>query len=228
MLCFSLKAQSATEYLVVLAVVLIIGLAGISLLGFFPGTASETSETASEIYWKSARPFRIVEAGLYDDSQLFFAIENAGTDPVRLTGIGIGDARATIQEYGGAPVSSIYFSQGEAKKIVVSSFGTFDCLEGKTNSVGLTLFYQTIGGIEKRYVGERKMIIRCNRNSGAYNSNNTGGECKREGEGCNTASDCCSGLWCGDNTCRRCLGEGESCKEDSWCCSGICRDKKCR
>ncbi len=56
------RAQGATEYLVLLAVVLIIALVGIALLGFFPGTASDAQIAESQIYWRSASPISITES----------------------------------------------------------------------------------------------------------------------------------------------------------------------
>lgn len=59
---FHLKGQGATEYLVLLAVVLIIALVSIALLGFFPGLASDAKITQSNTYWRGeARPTSIVE-----------------------------------------------------------------------------------------------------------------------------------------------------------------------
>jgi len=57
--------QGATEYLVLLAVVLIVALVSIALLGFFPGLASDSRETQSAVYWKSSRPFAILETGVF-------------------------------------------------------------------------------------------------------------------------------------------------------------------
>ena len=56
-----MKAQGATEYLVLLAVVLIIALVSVALLGFFPGMASDAQITQSKTYWQSASPIAIVE-----------------------------------------------------------------------------------------------------------------------------------------------------------------------
>ena len=56
-----MKAQGATEYLVLLAVVLIVALVSVALLGFFPGMASDAQETQSKMYWSSASPISIVE-----------------------------------------------------------------------------------------------------------------------------------------------------------------------
>ncbi len=91
------KGQGATEYLVLLAVVLIIALVSIALLGFFPGTASDTSLTESQIYWKSVFPLSIPEApvpffvydpGVPEHSNLTFMylkLRNTGSYPLTIT-----------------------------------------------------------------------------------------------------------------------------------------------
>lgn len=56
------RGQGATEYLVLLAVVLVIALVGVALLGFFPGTANDAQIAESQIYWQSANPIAIIEA----------------------------------------------------------------------------------------------------------------------------------------------------------------------
>ena len=62
-MAFQMKGQGATEYLVLLAVVLIIALVSISLLGFFPGLASDAKITQSTTYWRGeARPISIVDS----------------------------------------------------------------------------------------------------------------------------------------------------------------------
>jgi len=73
-----LRAQGATEYLVVLSVVLIIGLVSVSLLGFFPGTAKDATSNAAAAYWQGAAlPFRVVEVSQTNGSNLAFVLENA-------------------------------------------------------------------------------------------------------------------------------------------------------
>ncbi len=74
-----MKGQGATEYLVLLAVVLIIALVSIALLGFFPGTASDSQIAESQIYWKSASPLAIV-----DTSGAFSNVSNPGYNFVYL------------------------------------------------------------------------------------------------------------------------------------------------
>ena len=86
------KGQGATEYLVLLAVVLVIALVSIALLGFFPGTASDTSLSESQIYWKSAAPIAIVETGggyvlatAPNASMAYLGLRNNGNYPIRIT-----------------------------------------------------------------------------------------------------------------------------------------------
>jgi hypothetical protein len=83
------KAQGATEYLVLLAVVLIVALVSVALLGFFPGMASDSQIAQSQAYWQSASPIAITEMGArYTPSggtSPYFRIRNTGAYPIRIT-----------------------------------------------------------------------------------------------------------------------------------------------
>jgi len=82
------KAQGATEYLVLLAVVLIVALVSVALLGFFPGIGKDAQVTQSEIYWKSASPIAIVESAAdgYDTRTFpYLRVRNTGSYPIRIT-----------------------------------------------------------------------------------------------------------------------------------------------
>jgi hypothetical protein len=86
------KAQGSTEYLVLLAVVLIIGLVSLALLSFFPGTSLDAKLTQSKMYWSSASPIAIVDWGararIEDGLTLpYIKIKNTGVYPIRITGI---------------------------------------------------------------------------------------------------------------------------------------------
>ncbi len=48
------KGQTATEYLVILAVVIVIALIVVGVLGGFPGIGSSSKRRSSELYWGSA------------------------------------------------------------------------------------------------------------------------------------------------------------------------------
>jgi len=88
-----LFGQGATEYLVLLAVVLIVALVSVALLGFFPGMASDAKVTQSQMYWKSATPIAVIDtsARYYNQNGVggmtipYFRIRNAGSYPITLT-----------------------------------------------------------------------------------------------------------------------------------------------
>ncbi|MCX8197700.1 MAG: hypothetical protein N3F07_00685 [Candidatus Micrarchaeota archaeon] len=212
-----------------MAVVLIIGLVGISVIWQSASSASGISESSSEIYWKEMRPVRVLEAGLAADSEIFFVVENSGPDPITINRIGIGEASASLREYGSdMPLTSIYLAPGEIKRVVASSFGSFDCMVGKKKDVALSIGYRTQYGDARVLKGEKSLAIRCNMNSGAYASSNQT-SCASQGQGCGSGISCCEGLACIDNTCEYCRGEGKDCKDSSWCCEGLaCMEGYCQ
>jgi hypothetical protein len=86
----AIRAQGATEYLVLLAVVLIVALVSVALLGFFPGMASDAQMTQSQMYWQAATPLSIVEwdAKAYGGGSMpYFRVKNTGPYTVVITKI---------------------------------------------------------------------------------------------------------------------------------------------
>ncbi len=58
----TMLGQGATEYLIMLAAILIIALVALALLGFFPGLSSDAKVSQSASYWRSeAKPVAILE-----------------------------------------------------------------------------------------------------------------------------------------------------------------------
>jgi hypothetical protein len=86
-----LVGQGATEYLVLLAVVLIVALVSVALLGFFPGMASDAQMTQSQTYWRGASPIAIVESASafrFDgEPRVYLLLRNTGAYPIRITGV---------------------------------------------------------------------------------------------------------------------------------------------
>lgn len=132
--------QGATEYLVLLAVVLIVALVSVALLGFFPGMASDAQITQSKAYWQSMQPISILEwDAMYSlgggRTYPYLRIRNSGAYPIRLTGIIGGDGVKITQFYtdtgvsgctpsvtGGYNLSDYYYmGPGEEKYFATSS-----------------------------------------------------------------------------------------------------------
>lgn len=128
----ALLAQDATEYLVLLAVVLIVALVGIALLGFFPGMAAESKARESELYWQSATPIAIAEWGARyvpdcagrDYTHPYFRVRNTGTYPITITKMLSGGNSISKVERGvwgnTLPMRELYSMQpGEEKAFVM-------------------------------------------------------------------------------------------------------------
>jgi len=137
-----LQGQGATEYLVLLAVVLIVALVSVTLLGFFPGMASDAQKTQSDTYWQSAAPVAIVESAARvmagsGTTYLHLRVKNTGAYPIRITEIVGGDGIG-ITEFSGydcglsyPPNSNIsdyyYLGPGEEKYFSTSSLFGAPC-----------------------------------------------------------------------------------------------------
>jgi len=115
-----IRAQGATEYLVLLAVVLIVALVSVALLGFFPGMASDAQLTQSQMYWKSASPIAITDlavraiSGMGSGANLpYMQVKNVGAYPIRITKLVSGTSALSLF-YGyadaacGLPASGLY------------------------------------------------------------------------------------------------------------------------
>ena len=145
------KAQGATKYLVLLAVVLIVALVSVALLGFFPGMASDSQITQSQMYWRSATPIAIVESGARaraSDGIIFpyLLLRNTGIYPIRITGIIGGDGGKATQYYaescgltGNQNLSDYYYlAPGEEKYVAASSWYGLPCSRLVASYIGGT------------------------------------------------------------------------------------------
>ena len=123
-----LKGQGATEYLVLLAIVLIVALVSVALLGFFPGMASDAQQTQSKTYWSSASPIAITEWGAMaygagsTATMPYLRLKNNGMHPIRITKLlGGGEGRNVSIVYVEAAIYNIsdlyYLAPGEEKYI---------------------------------------------------------------------------------------------------------------
>jgi len=158
-----LRAQGATEYLVLLAVVLIVALVSVALLGFFPGMASDAQMTQSKAYWSSASPIAITEwdarARATDGTSFpYLRIKNNGAYPIRVNGIVGGDGAAATTFYaqtiaGCEPGTTgyynisdyFYMAPGEEKYFAWASCHGSACSRRITSGTGASSLY-ALGG----------------------------------------------------------------------------------
>ena len=144
------KGQGATEYLVLLAVVLIIALVSIALLGFFPGLASDARITQSNSYWRGeARPFAILEHAIVGTTGAgSFVLQNLdASGTIVMTNFTVGNTSYTT------PVS---FAPGETR--TVSTTAGNSGAAGQVYDLVVTIAYNSSNGVITKQYGSKNVI----------------------------------------------------------------------
>ena len=152
-----MRGQGATEYLVLLAVVLIIALVSIALLGFFPGLASDAKITQSQSYWNGeASPFRIIESSVS---------ASGGTAQIVLQNVQasgtyvLGNISLTGTNGSQSAVSPIMsFGSGETKNITISGGQAIAGTSGSIYDFAVVIKYTSSNGINSTQTGAKNLV----------------------------------------------------------------------
>ena len=147
---FRFRGQGATEYLVLLAVVLIIALVSIALLGFFPGMASDARITQSNSYWRGeARPFAILEHMVAGSTGAgSFVLQNyEAPGTLTVSNFSVGNASYT---------TTTTFAPGETKTVNVSGMAT--SAAGQIYDLAIVITYTSQNGITSKQYGSKNVI----------------------------------------------------------------------
>ncbi|MCX6770539.1 MAG: hypothetical protein NTX79_00635 [Candidatus Micrarchaeota archaeon] len=144
------RGQGATEYLVLLAVVLIIALVAIMLLGYFPGMATDAKITQSQAYWRGqATPFAITESEINSTGYGSFMLQNMeAAGPFTVTSFQVGNY------YNNSTNAS--FSAGESKALVVSGMGSHP--GGSVYDLNVTISYTKPSGAPDTQYGTKNIV----------------------------------------------------------------------
>jgi len=125
--------QGATEYLVLLAVVLIVALVSVALLGSFTGTVGDAQMSQSQIYWRTMQPIGVEDV---------IATNNEGT--YSSWGSGYGTVIITLRNNGAYPVELLAVT-GAQRSIIDIAAGLSEDNKG----------YQGLSGEYNTYVSSR-------------------------------------------------------------------------
>lgn len=144
-----LKGQGATEYLVLLAVVLIIALVSIALLGFFPGLASDARITQSNSYWRGeARPFAIVEHAFTTSGSGTVVLQNVdASGTFTLVNLTVANTTTNI---------SAQVGPGDTRSVSVSGLGTGTA--GAIYDLNITIAYTSPQGLSNKQYGSKGIV----------------------------------------------------------------------
>jgi uncharacterized protein (UPF0333 family) len=146
------KGQVSTEYLVILAIVLVVALVVVYLVGGFAGMGVGTMETQSMQAWGTAAPLAITcwkQAG----TVLQLEIQNNDVDQLVLTGITMDGASVYS--------SNTTYTSGEKKVITATTATTCGAAGASFSHENVILTYNkgTIAG--KTETGIRPIVGKC-------------------------------------------------------------------
>lgn len=148
----SKKGQVSTEYLVILAVVLVIALVVVYLVGGFSGLGTSSLETQSKNYWAGASPFAIKTVSV---SGTTMNLEFQNNDLEQLTITDVSVAGSSVFS------TNTSFTSGE-NKVVTATLGTSCGASGVPytyNNITITYNKGSITGLKE--VGNKPLVGRC-------------------------------------------------------------------
>jgi len=146
------KGQVSTEYLVILAVVLVIALVVVYLVGGFAGMGAGSTETQSQQAWGTAAPFSITilkQSG----TTLEMEIRNNDVDALTLTDISMDGASVFS--------TNTTFTSGERKVVTVTTAAACGVTGTSFTHDDVTLVYDKGGISGKIEVGARPLMGKC-------------------------------------------------------------------
>ena len=144
-----LLAAKLKNILLVLLIAIVIALVAIALLGFFPGLAGDAKKTQSDSYWKSARPFGVLEhtqAG----TNLTLVLANNEPAQLNVTAIYSGE---------GSNFSSFLLNAGEKKVVIISN--ATSCTAGSAYEYPMNITYNSNDLTAQKQLGTKPLIGKC-------------------------------------------------------------------
>jgi hypothetical protein len=153
----SVRAQGTTEYLIILAVVIVIALIVVSIMGWMPGMGANITEKQSRTYWASLSPLAITSYSVFSDGSFKLVLRNTGMQALTLSAIYLNDENVlkntvTVQP---ASTSTVYgYVTNSANR----------CTAGTTFTYNVKLKYGSQYLQNKSLMGEKPLVGKCGDN----------------------------------------------------------------
>lgn len=148
-----MKGQGSLEYLIILAMVLIVALIAVVLLGGFPVGAQTTMDAEALSYWVNARPFAIREWGQVN-ATVYLSITNIDTNRLVLTNVTLGNVTRSFSP-------GWTFGAGATKNISLSGFPECDEFTYDSYEYNVSFVFDSSAIAGARQVGSKPIIGRC-------------------------------------------------------------------
>ena len=142
------KGQGTTEYLIILAVIIVIALVVAGVMGWFPGLSSGISETQSKAYWSATSPISLAGWKLTSTGATL-DLKNMGTDKLTVTGLTVNSV----------DVNGLTTELNAGSSATTANLDTITCTAGATYSYNVVITYDVVGGIAGNKLTGTKPIV---------------------------------------------------------------------
>jgi len=148
---FGRKAQGTTEYLIILAVIIVIALVVVGVMGWVPGLSGGITEQQSRAYWQSTAPFSIVEYKI-SGTTAELEVQNISANKLTLTDVEL-DGEGSI-------AANQAFNAGERQLVTVTITTTCGAAgTGFDKNVSFTYNSKNVTGLMQ--IGDKGLIGKC-------------------------------------------------------------------
>ena len=152
-----MKGQGATEYLVILAVVLIIALVAIGIVSQ-TASGSGAAEKTSRAYWKTEVFPLTIDDYKYSTTELTLVLNNRGSDTVTILANKIAVTSGTTTVTG--PTAQVTLTPGTTQSVVII-MTALSCTSGASFSVNASIVYSTPTLSSLQIVGKKPIVGTC-------------------------------------------------------------------
>lgn len=145
------KGQGTTEYLIILAVIIVVALVVAGIMGFFPGLGTGISESQSKAYWQSTSPLAITQYDI-SSTDADFVFRNQTTDKVNITNV-------TLD---GVSIGTITDANIVAGSQVTVSGLSVTCTTGEPYQYDVVVTYDVTNGLTgAKQTGTKQLVGTC-------------------------------------------------------------------
>jgi len=148
------KGQATIEYLVLLAVAIIIALVIFAFMGWIPGFAGSLKERQVKLYWASQFPLQIREYKLTNSTGLTLQLQNVADYEIAITGMNTSIGSGSNSSDGN-------LLPGQSKIVTFSGI-TCSTPGDPYELSNISINYDITGGIQDmKEIGDRPLVGTC-------------------------------------------------------------------
>jgi len=145
------KGQGSVEYLIILAVIVVVALVVAGVMGWFPGLSTGITEDLSKNYWSEQEPLAVTDWKLTSTNGQF-SLQNKSSNKITLNDVSVDGVALGLADHN--------IAAGSNYTTVADTDAT--CTSGESYSFDVIITYSVVGGIQDNsFVGTKPLVGTC-------------------------------------------------------------------